>query len=86
MGKLLKVEFPTGSGKWMTLGEVATQLSLQVDFIYLRKDPMEPGRFILLKALSIKIPIGKTYCYSTNISMGIMVWDADPATKDGQLW
>lgn len=29
-GESLKVEFPTGSGNWMTLGEVAKQLSLRL--------------------------------------------------------
>lgn len=36
-GDTLKVEFPTGSQNWMTLGEVATQLSLRLMALFQKK-------------------------------------------------
>jgi hypothetical protein len=36
-GESLKVEFPTRSGNWMTLGEVATQLSIRLMNLFLKR-------------------------------------------------
>lgn len=36
-GDSLKVEFPTRSGNWMTLGEVATQLSIRLMALFLKR-------------------------------------------------
>ena len=79
-GDDFKVECPTGSGKYMTLFEVAHEIGGRLSSIFLRM-PMISGRSMVGRRSFRKIPIGRiTFC-STNTSTATMALAWEPAIR-----
>ena len=61
------VECPTGSGKYLTIREVANELARRLTRIFLKDESMRRPVFNPMKRCE-EIPISATTCSSTNIS------------------
>ena len=85
-GDDFKVECPTGSGKYLTLWEVAAELSRRLTRIFLRD---ERGHRPVHGATdcTMTTPTGRTWCCSTNTSTAITAAASAPVTRPaGPAW
>ena len=85
-GDSFRVECPTGSGRMMTLFEVAKEISARLERIFLR-DETAGGLSSAARKSSRTIRTGATASRSTSISMATTAPASAPATRpDGQPW
>ena len=86
-GDDFKVECPTGSGRMMTLGEVAAELSRRLTRIFLRDADGPPAGLRRHSRCSRTIRTGATSCCSTSTSTATTAPASAPATRPaGPAW
>ena len=85
-GDSLRVECPTGSGRWMNLAEVAQELSSTTGEA-LPARPAEPASLPRQRRTARPLPTATTSCCSTSISTARRGPGSGPATRRaGRAW
>ncbi len=86
-GDSLKVEFPTGSGKFLNLWDVSMELSKRLIRLFLKNERGQTADLWPNAQISRRSPLERPFAISTNVSMETTEWDWAPAIKqDGRPW